>query len=91
MPPIGLTVERLASGQKTRGYRSTANTIFHVMEGAGETTVGDQRFSWKRGDTFVAPGWNAIAHRAASDAQWFAMNDEPLLRFANYYRFEAVD
>ena len=91
MPPMGLTVERLQSGEKTRRYRTTANTIFHVMEGAGETTVGDQRFSWKRGDTFVAPGWNAIAHRAASDAQWFAMSDEPLLRFANYYRFEAVD
>jgi gentisate 1,2-dioxygenase len=91
MPPMGLTVERLQSGEKTRRYRTTANTIFHVMEGAGETTVGDQRFPWKRGDTFVAPGWNAIAHRAASDAQWFAMSDEPLLRFANYYRFEAVD
>jgi gentisate 1,2-dioxygenase len=91
MPPIGLTVERLPSGQKTRAYRSTANTIFHVMEGAGESTVGDQRFSWKRGDTFVAPGWNAIGHRATSDAQWFAMSDEPLMRFSSYYRFEAVE
>jgi gentisate 1,2-dioxygenase len=91
MPPMGLTVERLPSGEKTRRYRTTANTIFHVMEGAGETTVGEQRFSWKRGDTVVAPGWSAISHRATSDAQWFAMSDEPLLRFAKYYRFEAVD
>jgi gentisate 1,2-dioxygenase len=91
MPPMALTVERLPSGEKTRRYRTTANTIFHVMEGASETTVGEQRFSWKRGDTVVAPSWNAISHRATSDAQWFAMSDEPLLRFANYYRFEAVD
>jgi gentisate 1,2-dioxygenase len=91
MPPMGLTVERLASGQKTKRYRTTANTIFHVMEGAGESTIGDQRFVWKRGDTLVAPGWHAISHRVNSDAQLFAMSDEPLLRFANYYRFEAVD
>jgi gentisate 1,2-dioxygenase len=91
MPPMGLTVERLQSGQKTRRYRTTANTIFHVMEGEGESTVGDQRFIWKRGDTIVAPGWNAVSHRAESDAQWFAMSDEPLLRFSNYYRFEAVE
>ena len=32
-----------------------------------------------------------ISHRATSDAQWFAMSDEPLLRFSNYYRFEALD
>ena len=91
MPPMGLTVERLPSGEKTRRYRTTANTIFHVMEGAGETTIGEQRFPWTRGDTIVAPSWNAISHRATSDAQWFAMSDEPLLRFSNYYRFEALD
>ena len=87
MPPIGLTVERLPSGQKTRAYRTTANTIFHVMDGAGESTVGDQRFSWKRGDTFVAPGWNAIGHHATSDAQWFAMSDEPLIRIRGLLSF----
>jgi gentisate 1,2-dioxygenase len=91
MPPMGLTVERLASGETTRRYRTTANTIFHVMEGAGETTIGERYFSWKHGDTIVAPGWNAIGHHAKSDAQLFVMSDEPLLRFSNYYRFEPLD
>jgi gentisate 1,2-dioxygenase len=91
MPPMGLTMERLASGTKTRRYRTTANTIFHIMEGTGETRVGDEHYSWQRGDTIVAPAWCAISHRATSDAQLFKMSDEPLLRFANYYRFEALD
>ena len=91
MPPMGLSMERLTSGTKTRRYRTTANTVFHVAEGAGETTVGDKRFFWQRGDTFVAPGWHAISHQATSDAQLFVLADEPLLRFANYYRFEAVE
>jgi gentisate 1,2-dioxygenase len=91
MPPIGLTMERLSSGDRTRCYRTTANTIFHVTEGVGETKVGNKRFSWTRGDTIVAPGWHGVSHRATSDAQLFAMSDEPLLRFSNYYRFEALD
>jgi len=91
MPPMGLTMERLPSGTKTRRYRTTANTIFHVAEGAGETVINEQRFSWRRGDTVVAPCWHAISHHAKSDAQLFTLSDEPLLRFANYYRFEAVE
>jgi gentisate 1,2-dioxygenase len=90
MPPMSLVMERLPSGTRTKRYRTTANTIFHVVEGAGESAIGDKRFAWRRGDTFVAPSWHAIGHRATSDAQLFVLSDEPLLRFANYYRFEAV-
>ena len=42
MPPMALTMERLPVGTKTRRYRTTANTIFHVTEGTGETTIGDE-------------------------------------------------
>ncbi len=91
MPTMGLMVERFAAGAKTRYYRTTANTIFHVMEGSGETTIGNTRFSWARGDTMVAPCWHAIGHQAESDVQLFVLSDEPLLRFSKYYRFEALD
>jgi gentisate 1,2-dioxygenase len=91
MPTMGLTVERLATGAKTRRYRTTANIIFHVMEGSGETAIGDTRFSWARGDTIAAPCWRAVNHQATSDTQLFVLSDEPLLRFSKYYRFEAMD
>ena len=91
MPPMGLSMERLPSGTKTRPYRTTANTIFHVAEGMGETVIGDKRFSWGRGDTIVAPCWCVISHRVDVDAQLFVLSDEPLLRFSNYYRFEAAE
>jgi len=89
MPPMGLAMERLAAGTKTRRYRSTANTIFLVVEGTGETIVGDERFSWQQGDTIVAPNWTKIQHRATADSTLFELSDEPLMRFSNYYRFEA--
>jgi gentisate 1,2-dioxygenase len=89
MPPMGLSVERLPAGTKTRRQRSTANRIFSIMEGEGETIIGDQRFSWARGDTFCIPQWNKFEHIADRDTQLFECSDEPLMRFSNYYRFEA--
>jgi gentisate 1,2-dioxygenase len=84
-----LHVERLEGGTKTRRHRSTANTVFLVLDGNGTTTIGECRFSWGKGDTFVAPTWTKIEHSIDSDALLFTLSDEPLMRFAHYYRFEA--
>ena len=89
MPPMALSMERLEAGVRTRRQRSTANRIFCVVEGNGETSVGGERFAWQRGDTFVAPSWNRYEHHATSDSVLFALSDEPLMRFSKYYRFEA--
>ena len=89
MPSMSLAMERLPAGNNTRRYRSTANTVFHVVAGQGESRIGDRKFDWQPGDTFAAPSWTKIEHRPGSDATLFVLSDEPLLRFANYYRFEA--
>jgi len=34
------------------------------------------------------PTWTRFTHVATSDALLFAMSDEPLMRFAKYYRVE---
>jgi gentisate 1,2-dioxygenase len=90
MPTMGLSLQRLGSGTRTRPFRTSANTIYVVMQGAGRSTVGDAAIDWSHGDTFVAPCWHRIEHRAESDTVLFAMSDEPLMRFARYYRFEAL-
>ena len=89
MPPMGLHVERIEGGTKTRRHRSTANTVFLVLDGSGTTTIGERDFSWRKGDAFAAPTWTKIEHSIASDALLFTLSDEPLMRFSHYYRFEA--
>jgi gentisate 1,2-dioxygenase len=89
MPPMGLHVERIEGGTKTRRHRSTANTVFLVLDGSGTTTIGERDFSWRKGDAFVAPTWTKIEHSISSDALLFTLSDEPLMRFSHYYRFEA--
>ncbi|WP_084030917.1 cupin domain-containing protein [Bradyrhizobium paxllaeri] len=90
MPTMGLTVERLGSGQRTRRQRSTANRIFVVMEGSGETKVGEETFAWQKGDTVAIPTWAPFSHQSTSDSQLFCMSDEPLMRAFKYYRSEFV-
>jgi len=89
MPTMQLTMERLTTGSNLRRQRSTANRVFVVLEGAGETTIGDKLLRWSRGDTFAVPTWNWFSHNAAADALLFCMSDEPLMRFSNYHRSEA--
>jgi gentisate 1,2-dioxygenase len=88
MPTMMLTMERLAAGQRTRRQRSTANRVFVVVEGSGETTIDGQPMHWQAGDTLAVPTWMRFEHAATSDAVLFAMSDEPLMRFAKYYRVE---
>ncbi len=90
MPTIGLSMERLPASTKTRRQRSTANDVFCITEGSGETNVGTDQFRWKRGDTIVIPAWTWHEHHADRDAVLFRMSDEPLMRFAGYHRFEAA-
>ena len=91
MPTIALHVNRLDSGSRTRRQRSTSNTIFVVMAGEGISTIEDTEIDWAHGDTFVAPCWNWIEHVATTDSVVFSMSDEPLMRFANYHRFEGAE
>jgi len=90
MPTMGLSMMRLESGARTRPYRSSANTIYVAMQGSGTSAIGNVEIQWSFGDTFVAPCWHRIEHSAGSDAVLFAVTDEPLMRFARYYRFEAL-
>ena len=89
MPDMGLAMERLESGASTRRQRSTADHVFAVVEGSGETTIKGERFAWKAGDTVVVPKWNKYEHRATRDSVLFDLSNEPLIRFTKCYRFEA--
>ena len=88
MPTLGLTVERLEAGQKTRRWRTNANTSFCIMGGRGASFIDGEKIEWGFGDIFIAPTWRWIEHQVERDAQIFSMSDEPLLRWAQYYKAE---
>ena len=85
-----IQMQRLEGGSSTRAWRSTANRIMSVAEGSGTSLIGDKTIAWERGDTFVVPFWHLMQHMATTDATLLELSDEPLMRFANYYRKEIV-
>ena len=76
MPTIAAHLQLLPAGFETASYRATDAAVFAVVEGCGETRIGDEAvFSWGPRDIFVAPSWHGVRHSAAEDAVLFSFSD----------------
>jgi gentisate 1,2-dioxygenase len=93
MPTIQCAVSLLRPGQETEAHRHTSTVIYHVFRGSGTSLVGDERFDWEAGDSFVVPLWYPHRHsnRASTeDAILFAMSDAPVLKALDLFREESA-
>ena len=61
---MGTFMQLLPKGFETAPYRSTDGTVFSVVEGEGESAIGDKTFRWKKRDHFVVPSWARVVHKA---------------------------
>jgi gentisate 1,2-dioxygenase len=86
METIGLAMMELAPGVATQAHRTTANNIYAVVEGEGESDVDEQKFRWTRGDVFVAPSWRSHSHRSETGAVLLRVTDEPVMSKLNLLR-----
>ncbi|HUB95515.1 MAG TPA: cupin domain-containing protein [Stellaceae bacterium] len=87
---VALYMMRLVPGAATTPYRTTANTLYAVVEGEGTTTIEDQEFRWARGDVIAAPSWHTQSHRARDGAVLFRVTDEPAMSRLGFLRSEAA-
>jgi gentisate 1,2-dioxygenase len=90
MKTIGLSMMRLEAGVATAAHRTTANNIYAVAMGQGETIIDGQRFAWSRGDVIAAPAWRPHSHMASVDSVLLRVTDEPLLKPLNLLREELL-
>lgn len=85
---IGLFVERLEAGAVRDAGRTTANSIYAVVEGAGVSTIDGTEFHWARGDVIALPAWRPAKHRTLECSHLLRVTDEPLMRKLNWLREE---
>lgn len=87
---IDCAIQLLIQGQQTQPHRHTSTTIYHVVRGAGYTTVGEARLRWEAGDTFVVPLWYSHQHTCGNHGETilFSISDAPALRALKLYREE---
>ena len=88
MPTMSFHMQLVRDGERTRSHRHTSSTVYCVVEGTGETEVGDSTLAWCRNDVFVVPGWAWHAHNvdAGEDAVLYSVSDEATLRKLGLYR-----
>lgn len=79
MPSLRAEILRLRAGASTRPRRKVGSSVVLVYRGEGSSEIGEHKFSWKRGDVFVAPSWQAVAHQADSECDLFVLSDSPVI------------
>jgi gentisate 1,2-dioxygenase len=75
MPTMTTAMQLLSKGFTTEPYRSTASTVYSVVEGSGVLNVADKTFAWKARDLFVVPSWHPFVLKVASEAVLFSYSD----------------
>jgi gentisate 1,2-dioxygenase len=91
MTTIQCAVQLLPPADETESHCHTSTAIYHAFRGKGATEIGERRFEWEQGDSFVVPLWYAHRHlnRSSSDeAILFSMSDAPMLKALDLYREE---
>jgi gentisate 1,2-dioxygenase len=80
---MGAEAQWLRPGETTRPERRTGSGVLHVIEGRGESRIGDRVLRWEPGDCLAVPPWQWVEHRnlaPAAPAALFHLTDEPALR-----------
>jgi gentisate 1,2-dioxygenase len=86
MPTISAFIQALPKGMTTAPYRSTDSTVFVVVEGEGESLIGDQRFIWKPRDIFVVPSWHQVTHSCHTSSTLFSFSDRSVQEMLGIWR-----
>jgi gentisate 1,2-dioxygenase len=70
---------QLDAGTTTIPFRSSAGSVCCVVEGAGESQIGNTTVQWKKRDIFTLPQGNRIVHRSiGGTARLFQVSDRDI-------------
>ena len=90
MPTIALHVQQMGAGFASVTRRTTANSIFTVLEGRGVTVVDGITLGWERGDIVAVPSWRPFQHVVHEDAYLVRASDEPVFDALDLLRTEKL-
>ena len=92
IPTLSTFLQLVPRGFVTQPYRTTAATLFAVVEGRGfaRVTVGETTRDLQFGprDIFVVPSWQSHTIEAQTDLVLFSASDEAVQRTLNVWREE---
>jgi gentisate 1,2-dioxygenase len=69
---------RLRAGVRTAPRRIVGSAVWQVFDGEATVTLGEDRFTVKKGDLFAVPSWCEHSIEASTQADLFRFSDEPV-------------
>lgn len=91
LPTLGFTAMMLRPGETLAPPLRSSSAVFHVVSGRGESIVDGERFAWGPADTFSAPVFSTVSHRAEGDQPAFLIriHDRPLQERLGFFEERA--
>ena len=85
LPTMGFTAMMIAADATEAPPIRSTSAAFHVVKGRGTTTVNGQVIEWGPKDTFTAPVFSEITHKAEEESFLVRIHDRPLQEKLGYY------
>jgi gentisate 1,2-dioxygenase len=86
MPTLTTAMQLLPKGFRSAPYRSTAGTVFAVVEGAGRVVVDDTSFVYAAKDIFVIPSWSKFVIESTDESLIFSYSDRVVQEKLDLFR-----
>lgn len=86
LPTLSTAMQLLPKGFRTECYRSTAGTVFSVVEGEGIVSVAGEAMEWGPRDHFVIPSWFPFELEATTEAVIFTYSDQVVQEKLDIFR-----
>ena len=86
MPTIAAFLQILPAGFRGALHRSTDATVYAVVEGRGQTRIGETSVAWKPRDIFVVPSWHGVVHETDQEAVLFSFSDRAAQKALGLWR-----
>jgi len=86
MPTISTAMRLIPAGFVSQEYRTTAGTVFSVVEGNGTVRIGNDRFAYSPKDVFVVPSWFPLVIEADTESVLFSYSDQIAQEKLDFFR-----
>ncbi|MFP6734148.1 MAG: cupin domain-containing protein [Rhodospirillales bacterium] len=91
LPTLTSRAVALAAGGPGETRRSMANELCVVLEGEGESRIGDVTHAWGPKDVFTVPHWSWARHQANGGvAHMIVISDREIMKRLDLYREETA-
>jgi gentisate 1,2-dioxygenase len=80
-PALCANFVHILPGEKVTTAFNATSLLIYVMRGQGETNFEGAVIPWNTGDFVVLPAGAESTHSAETDAAFYLVHDEPLLRY----------